>query len=504
MKKNIMLVVLLGSSFAISANIRKPVVIKSMPLPALPEFVLSTQGLEADAYKAQLQKKMNESKKLNRQIAQTDTIDEKGFLSESYIQIRNQFFAIKNAEQLDAMITQLSQDDYFNKLDRDGQFLALQFTGLKTYKSFFYRARTYVGRHSAIRSAFVTSLRLAAVAQQRFSPTAEQKALFDYFTTPINGMGSDIVSDADVENFLASEIMPATNVTYKRLTLLIKKDDKPIHWDNKVYASFANFADSADRYAQIGLPEQFLLLAGFEQTIAGQLVSSAYSLTGYSEMINALTTQFGVDSLNLLTKVDGISAKKRFEILKRYPQLFSLKAGGAGYTQAAFGFLKASLQNSKTAWAYLQMNQPANTQIAFVINPQNLMPFSRQINSGFTNLDSLFSGTELSSAVINGEKISINFEKLFTNPPQSMAQFYPTQFNTEKAVLTKMVNGKATDYRNYLTDSASGWDYSAFKTYLPTVKAVNSKTADVSKELRVISQIWGANVLGVSLSALVF
>ncbi len=504
MKKNIMLVVLLASSIAISANKREPVVIKSMPLPALPEFVLSTQGADADSYQAELQKKMNASKKFNRQIAQTDTIDEKGFLSESYIQIRNQFFNIKNPEQLDAMINQLSQDEYFNKLDRDGQFLALQFTGLKTYKSFFYRARTYVGKHSAIRSAFVTSLRMAAVAQQRFSPTPEQKAVFDYFTTPINGMGSDITTDADVENFLASEIMPATNMTYKRLSILIKKEDKPIHWDNKVYASFANFSDSADRYAQIGLPEQFLLLAGFEQTIAGQLVSSAYSLTGFSEMINSLTTQFGVDSLNLLTKVDGISAKKRFDILKRYPNLFSLKAGGAGYTQAAFGFLKASLQNTKTAWIYIQNNQSSNSQIAFVINPQNLMPFSRQINSGFTNLDSLFSGSELSSAVINGEKISINFEKLFTNPPQSMMQFYPTQFNTENSNLTKTVNGKPTNYRNYLTDSATGWDYAAFKSYLPKVKAVNSKTADVSKELRIISQIWGANVLGVSLGALVF
>jgi hypothetical protein len=505
MKKNVILVVLLASSFVFAANNKKSTQNMSKPLPALPKLVLSTDGKNPDEYKTFVHKKMEESQKLNRQIAQTDTIDEKGFLSESFIQVRNQFFAVQSAEQFDAFINKVSADEYFSKLDRDGQFLALQFLSLKPYKSFTYRAATFVGRHSVIRSAIITNLRLAAVAQKQFNSTPEQKAIFDFITMPLEGMGSDIDTDSDMENFINAELRPATEKIYLKYIDVIEKSTRPIHWDNKVYASFANFSDSADRYAQIGLPEQYLILAGIEQTIAGQLVTSAYSLEGFSEMINRMAKEFGIDSMNILSKVDGLSAKKRFEILKKYPHLFTLKSGGAGYTKVAYDYLKASLQNTKLAWSAIQKNQNSNlTGVAFAINPQTLMPFGRQINAGLSNLDNLFSGSDLSSAVVNGDKINISFEKLFSNPPASLSQFYPVQFNNEKPEGTKTVNGKLVKYRNYLSDSSTAWNYQSFKAYAPNLKSNDNKTADVSKDISVLSQVWGANILGFSISGLVF
>ncbi len=503
MKKNAVLVVLLATSFTLASANKKMTTHSLKALPPLPLFVLSTDGKSDVDYKISTQMKMTESQKYNRQIAQTDTIDEKGFLTDSFIQIRNQFFAVQSADQLDALINKVSDNEYYNKLDRDGQFLALQLIGLKPYKSVIYRMRTYLGKHTAVRSAIITNLRIAAVAQRNFNSTPEQKAIFDFLTSPMAGMKSDITSDAKLENFLIEEIMPETDKVYRKFTALIHISEKPIHWDNKVYASFANFSDSADRFAQIGIPEQYLILAGFEQTIAGQLVTAAYSLEGFSDMLNSMAKEFGVDSMNPFTKVDGMSAKKRFAILNKYPQLMILKSGGAAYTKAAYGFLKTSLQNTKIAWNFIQRNQ-TNSQIAFAINPQLFTPFNRQINTGLSNLDALFSDAELSSAVINGDKINISFEKLFTNPPQSLSQFYPTEFNTEKAVLTKTVDGKNFEYRNYLSESATGWNHQNFKTYLPNIKSTNDKTVNIAKELRVLSQVWGANILGVSMGALVF
>lgn len=503
MKKNIMLVVLLSASLASAVGAKAAPRLPSKPLPPLPQFVLSTDSKDEASYKVSTQKKLNESQKMNRQIAQTDTIDEKGFLTPSFIEVRNQFFAVQSAEQLDAFINKLSDQDYYNKLDRDGQFLALQFISLKPYKSFVYRAKTYLGKHTVIRSAIITNLRIAAVAQKQFGAAQEQKAIFDYITTPMADMGSEIVTDADLEVFLIKEVMTATDANYRKYLTVVQKAEKPIRWDNKVYASFANFADSADRYAQVGMAEQYLILAGLEQTIAGQLVTAAYSLEGFSEMVNRMSKEFGIDSMNMITKVDGMSSKKRFEILSKYPHLFKLKPGGEAYTRAAFGFLKASLQNTKLAWNSIDKNQ-TNSQITFAINPQVLTPFNRQINSGFANLDSLFSNGELSSSVVNGEKISINFEKLFTQPPQSVTIFYPTEFNSEKPVLTKTVNGKKMEYRNYLSDSAKAWSYSSYKEYVPNLKSQDGKNADIAKELRVLSQVWGANVLGLSIGALVF
>ncbi len=504
MKKNIMLVVLLASAFAFSATAKKNINLKSMALPALPNFVLSTDGANSEAYKSTVQKKLNESQKANRHIAQTDTMDEKAFLSPSFIKVRNQFLAVQSPEQLDGMITELSVKENFDKLDRDGQFLALQFIALKPYKSFIFRAKTYLGTHTAIRSGIITSLKSASVAQQIFNQGAEQKALFDYVTTPMAGMGAEILTDVNMEGFMVNELMPAANSNYMKFSVLLANSDKPIHWDNKVYASFANFSDSADRYAQIGLPEQYLMLAGFEQSLAGLLMTSAYSLEGFSEMVNRMAKEFGVDSMNVLAKVDGLSAAKRFKILSQYPNLFQLKSNGAAYTTAAYGFVKASLQNTKLAWSYVNANQSGNSQTAFWLNGQNLLPFSRQINAGLSNFDNLFASGQLSSAVVNGEKININFEKIFTSPPQSLSQFYPTEFDNSGKTLTKTIGAQKYTYTNYKMDSATAWNADVFKVYLPDVKMNGNKTTNITRELRVLSQVWGANILGLSISGLVF
>jgi hypothetical protein len=502
MKKNVILVILLAASITSAKADKHKVTQSTNPLPPLPEFILSTDGQTDVEYKKSTTQSLYRAQKNTRQIAQTDTIDENGFLTKSFIEIRDQFFAVKSAEQLDALIDKVSNAEYYNKLDRDGQFLALQFVGLKPYKSIIYRMRTYLGKHTALRSGIVTNLRIAAVAQNVFNPTPEQKAIFDYLTTPIAGMDSDIDTDIDLETFLVKTVVPSASETYKKFTALVRASERPIHWDNKVYASFANFSDSADRYAQIGMSEQYLILAGFEQSIASLLVTSAYSLEGFSDMIKRMSNEFGIDSFNPLTKVNGLTAKKRFSILKQFPKLMTLKPGGEKYTFAAYGFLKASLVNTKLAWNSLDKNE-TRSQISFVLNPQLLAPYNRQINSGLANLDTLFSGEDLSSAVVNGDKININFNKLFSKPP-NMTDLYPISFNQDKENLTKIVGGKSLSYRNYLSESATGWNYQAYKVYLPNIKSSNDKTADVSKELSILSQVWGANILGISMSNFVF
>lgn len=471
-------------------------------LPDLPEYQLSTENISKDLYESSAKAKFSESEKSKRKIALSDTIDEKGFLSPSYILVRDEFLAVKNPEQLDVLVIKYSNSENMAKLDRDGQFLALQLAALKPYKSFYFRAKGYLGKNTAIRSFVVTSLKTSAKAQQVFNPTQEQKAVFDYVTTPVGNVGSSINTDRDLENYIANEVLSSAVSTYNAYVKILKSASKPIHWDNKVMVSFATFADSADRFVQIDLPEQFLMMAALEQAVAGVLLTSAYSLDGFSDMVKRMSNEFGIDVVT--PGVEGISSKKRFQILAKYPSLFNLKQNGDVYTKAAYGFIKAAYLNSKVAWKFINQNPQGNAQTTLWLNPQTLLPFSRQINASLNNFDFLFSNEQMTSAVVNGEKVNINFQKIFSEPPKSLSSFYPTQFNSEPEFLEKEIKGTKYRYRNYLTESSVSWSYAEYSRYMPDVRSTDKKNTDVSRELRVLSQVWGANILGFSLASFVF
>lgn len=455
----------------------------------------------------------------------------------------------ESPERLQEIINEYSSR--YNSLSPEAKMVVLQLRGLVPYKSFFVRAKAYFGSGTAIRSAIVTMLRNSAVGLQVFFPTGQTNpvnhwnVVFRYMTEPMAGMGPPIKDDKDLQDFTFGVIKSNGPLLTEMEKLLVNNEQ--IWWDNKLYASFANFTNEKDRYTKLGKIEMSAILSGAYAAQSGLQFSAAYSFEGLAASIRTTSSFFGMEqfgnSINFTPKskddVHGLKSKERFQTLRHYPTLFVRRGDYAKYTYSgndkekivgAFQYLKSSVRYGRESWKALE-NMSPESRPNFLIDPGTVTPFNRFYSAGFQNLADLIEGREVSngknnlSTVINGEVISMNLEKFYAEPPSSMSVFYPVAFDNGP----EEFNNKPglPKYRNYLQGSPVAWDASAYKPYFSeisevscppaqsqctrpgscpevTVVRVEKCTRDVSKYARILSQTLGVAGFGAVMAGMVF
>ena len=478
-------------------------------------------------------------KKGNRKFSQSvmDVPAIEATFSEDFMQLRAELIGgklsaqgrqdavggVKTPEELETLIKKYSDSANYNALSPQAKMVAIQLKALAPYKSFFYRAQAYFGKGTAIRSMIVTLLRNSSTAIQTFFPvngtvaTNQWEVVFDYMTQPMSGMGPAISTDEDLHNFVL-QIISANAQLINEMVAIYKSTDQ-IWWDNKLYMSFANFTSEKDRYIKLGKPEMETILAGTLSGYSGLTATAAYSFTGLSDSIRETGKFFGIEETrNILTsdrndKVMGLKASKRFETLRKFPQLFVLLPNGEKMMAASYNSLVGSVRYAKIAWQGMKALEGKDRQ-DFLFDPRAVLPFNRIAGTNFDTVEALISDKGARSTMIQGELVKVNISEFYKNPPRALSSLYPVAFKGGSETLPKTVDGKALTFRNYKQGSPVAWSANAYKKYFPELKKsscptdivgmVEECTTDVSAYARNLSQTWGGAGFGAIISGMVF
>jgi hypothetical protein len=471
----------------------------------------------------------------NRKIASTDFADESTVLSEQYRNIRNSLIggplyqggkAIKTApeakasEDITNLLTELEKN--FNAgayTEPDAQMLAAQLLMLKPFRGLIHRGRNIFEAQGTARGAHamaVTALRVAAGGIEVYLPTPQWKAGFAYAVEPINaaqpatctkpggwGAQCDITNDATFQLWTRSEVLPQLLILNNTLAKL--NFTKPVYWDNQILNGKANFTSSKDRLIRLGEAERLLMLSGVQAAISSLYGINAFHFDGFFKSFDSIGAVYG---FQVMFDAGRATAEGRFAAIRKYPDLFRYKketpAESAHYMAMSYSALKQSINNAYLAYTALNGHESDTNLQQNLIDPRLIAPFSRILNTGFSNafVISGIAGGDVMSAVVNGEKVTVDLKAFYTNPPDSLQDFMPVPGGFEGGPdwNTKVVNGKPVKYRNYLKGRPIAWNYGVYGRYFPGVGGRD----DVERTARVLSQSWGGFLLGIPLSMVMF
>ena len=314
-----------------------------------------------------------------------DTIDEETVLTEDMKNFRNEiiggpmyvnnqksdksFSGIKTKEELDRFLNKIDKD--YATYTPDVQILVAQMVPMRAFRSFIFRAQELVGAFSASRSMVVTSLRMIAAGLNNYTEGMSQwEAGFSYLTEPMAGLGNRLDTEKGIQNFLRLEVEPEMKNLRSRIEKI--RLDKPVYFDNKIFAATMKFGDDNDRFIRFGEAERHALLASIYMTQASLYMACAYDLTGMFQAMNDVGQIYGFDALDF--KVDGATAEVRTAKLNSHSSLFKLinysddYAHSTSYTKAAYSYIEVAVQQAEASWNEIQKNSN-NSQFFNNLNP---------------------------------------------------------------------------------------------------------------------------------------
>lgn len=422
---------------------------------------------------------------------------------------------VVSVADLDRVVNKYSDPEKYQTLSNEARFLALQLRTLKTFKSFIFRARKYVDNISATRTLIVTMLRNQLAGIQTFFPVNGNAnvnhwdVVFRYLTEASDDMDFEINSDDSLYLFLTYVTYDFAGIASDYSTLVEEK--KAIWWDNKLYMSFANFASEKDRYVKLGEAEQLALHSAVMLNLSGLYATTAYSLTGLQASTKKVGNLFGIDGVRDFARAlrtgqgaDGMTSESRIDVLSEHNELFRLTSDGATRMGYAYEALRDSVRSANASFERAKNN--GDSQSLFDAGVAN--GFGRVGDTSFRNLDNLFEKNEITSTILNGERIEVSLKKFYDSPPESLQELYPQAWKTEIPRARKVTAwGKEELQRSYDYGMATSWKLAPYRKLFPRIpasKANPEQTEDVGKYARVLSQTWGASAFAIPLSAFVF
>lgn len=424
---------------------------------------------------------------------------------------------VTTVEQLDQIINKYSEPATYKVLSNQAKFVALQLRSLKSFKSFIFRAKLYIGNISATRTMIVTALRSQIAGIQSFFPVLGNSSVnhwevvFNYITQNTPNMGPEIRNDQDLYVFftqLAYDYAQIVN-DFKEI---VTQNFKPIWWDNKLYMSFASFASEKDRYVLLDKPELYALYSASLMNLSVLSSTTAYSFDGLQSSIKAIGQLFGVDSISDAISgalngqgADGMSSYSRIKVLNSHPNLFVIMPDGKKRMSLAYDYLKASVRAARVSYEETK-KLPEGKQNLF--DPRVANAFNRIGNSSFANIDTLVDEKDVvTSAVLNGERVKVSLKNFYDNPPERLSELYPTNWDlsTEhKKLKIPNYSNKGQFLRNYKHGMATEWKLEPYKRIFPEISGNGDKTKEVPKYARILSQTWGSAVFAIPLGAAIF
>lgn len=504
---------------AVSANGAKA---KPVPESAfLPPPPAPTGFMTEEVYN----QKLKEVRSTTRRVADVDNVDEASAMSDDLKNIRAEIIGgdvwakgqktgqvkkgIQSSEEIPALIEVLEKK--YDSYPMDAKFVAAQIIAIKPYRSIIYRARHLIDRAEYTKAMVITTLRATASGQNVFFPTAQWKAGFDYLTKPSANMGPDIENEAQLQSYIQTDVLESVQDLKKRMEVMNFKT--PIYFDSKMAYSSANFFSDDDRFALIGETERNTALAGLNFTISSMHYAQAYNWNGMFETADKMARVYGfrngLSAALSVDFVDGATAQKRNEVLKRNSALFTLRKGGEKWTAAAYSYFKEGVRYSRLAWDAAKKDGSSNSNLNMLLDPRGVLPITRQGDTALKNVESLTVGNGptdavFTSAIIGNESVKVNVNAIFNNPPQDMKAFLPTAYEGgSRVIASEFARDKGGQlrggYRNYMYGSPTKWcinncvgatgEANSYGVYFPEVKTAE----EVQDAARILAQTWGGS-----------
>lgn len=422
-------------------------------------------------------------------------------LSPQFKDMRESFLAVNNKSDLSKWLTNLdknlnkaleakSQDPKAN----DYVFTASLATLAIEFESFIYRSVDLVDNYKSLRSMFINWLMLNDSVQKVYLPTKQADALFSYVTEPPE-QGAPRAGFSDMAKMQA--MLYETAERYKKVynaLAAIKLGSSPLIFDNKLVYGTGAFGDDIKRYYEIGDAELQATLASLAMSIHGIYVFNAYNLDAVPELAQDVGHLFGLDGFRW-GDPEGTTTKKKVDLIKKFPQFWTLKeVSGPKDMAAAYKYFALAANHADLAYKSIEKRDNTTDKEVtafdrFFLNPMRQSAHSIPNRRAVDNLLAMIQGETKVRSQITGEEITINLKQFYQNPPKDMKRLLPIKFVGESAgpegAQFKQTPG-GLKYRNYSWGSPTAWSDQDYKPYL----GVTSST-DVQKASRILVQSWG-------------
>lgn len=477
-----------------------------------------------------LEKQRKKNTKNNRKIANTDRVDYAVVFEDDVKNLSSEFIGgsfwkdgkpteakvvgIKTSEELAALIDKYDDEDTYNKLSPQAQWVASQLASLKPFRGIITRLRPLISKSDAafVHSFIVTWVRSVNAGISAFNPNSEWEAGFDYVVKPFPGMDKEIETEKELYLFVRDKVLSSLRTFNSRMRALVYKgenldelrdDFEPFYFDNKLLYSTMNVVDEQDRFIVIDRGEVHSTISLINLAMSATEYGLAYDWTGLLNTINRIALTYGFN--NILTPKPGkMTAKRRIDAIRKNEELLtllepskSMPAGGVVWTKSAFPWLKEGVRQGRLAWTYTRNYQGYGNEQRPLLDPRGFVPFQRIIDTSFDAVEDLIDGQGVRSSMIRGEEVKVDFERLFNEPPKDLKAFLAVGFKSGKKELvepkTKM------KYRNYAFENPDQWDLEVYKPYFPEIAQEG-----VPNAIRVMSQAWGGSILGAAFFPVLF
>lgn len=492
-----------------------------------------------------------------------------------FVELRNKLIGdgtkskgVQNPSSLQAIIAEYSNSTKYNSLSLPAKLVALQLRALAPFRGFIFRARQYTGRVSAARTMIVSMLNAQMAGINMLFPfTAstnnQWEVVFRYITEPTPEIEFEISTDEALYSaytHIASELSKVHNDFGE----IAKNTSAEIWWDNKMFMAFSNMSVSNDRFVKLGFVELNAMYSGFSLALSSLYSTIAYTFTGLQEVLKSNGHFFGIgitmndlsldgdifnpnvnfhslkskmetSALNMNSFAnlggDGFTSFARIGILNSHPELFKLNGKyGRDAMEKAYRYLVTAARSANAAFITSQNSSNASDD-SYLFDSRVAQVFQRTVGTSLSNLQTLVTGMSavgdakanvecsagathtLDSVLINGERIKMNIAGFYCNPPESLSELYPQDWETGLKSTKVSAWGQMKSVRNYKYGMATAWKTSAYQKIFPEIKTERTVrrngepvdvTSDVAKYNRILLQTWGGVAFALPISAVMF
>jgi hypothetical protein len=444
------------------------------------------QKIEAgDAQK--IAKQIRESEK-KRTPAQTEAMLKKEGSAEMEA-ITERFLGAKDSDELDGLLSEMDKN-YDSYQNTDAKVFAAHAVPLRSIRGLVWKLRrTFEGNSNAVHSRVLTVAKRIASDHMVFFPVDHVAVVYEYLVSPYfenSKLATDFRDEVDLQIWLSGRVFQSLVKSRERLMAL--KLDPPVKFDQRLL-----FGRDSFKYGEF---ERALSEGAFAAALANIAVIRAYDVRGSISLSKDIGMLYGIDGF--LNDVSGVSGKKITEVISssKYQTLGTLTADGQKWMSEQ-ALIYSRIAIDRTYAAFEASSEARKDEGSFLVNTG----IFRVNRDGFgTNLNMLrrianSTTVEALRSSVTGEVIEIDFNKLYTSPPQDLKLFLPPpkSFDNAKevsrmaAVDTEGKTRRKVTYRNYKEGRPLKWRTAVYQQYFPSVKT----DEDVNRLARVLSHSGG-------------
>lgn len=506
----------------------------------------------------------------------TDILDDKMAGDKDFVTLRRELIGdgtpgnkgVLNPNDLDAIITKYSAK--YHDISPSAKLAVLQLRALEPFRGFIFRVRSYTGKVSALRTMVVSLLNAQIAGIKMLFPIMNTginhwEVIFKYLTEPTENLEFEITSDNLLHQAYV-EIADKLEKVHLDFGQLVSNDKVDIWWDNKMFMAFSNMTEDRDRFVRLGFVELNAMYSAFSLNLSALFSTISYSFTGLKSVLkhfgqfmgvginmndlhltndilhsaldfNSLKTEMEekILTINDFSKMggDGFSSFVRIGILNSHPDLFVLNQNGHLTMIKAYQYLVESARSANLAFnTSVNTVSNNNDSNSFLFDSRVALVFNRTFGTSLENIITLVTGLKevssnvrihcnksskkdesISSVLIGSEKVRLNVKAFYCDPPKSISEFYPQDWETNSKSSKVMAWGENKTLRNYRYGMAKSWKFNPYIKIFPDI--ANSKeivrnrqtikvTDEVAKYNRILLQTWGGVAFAIPMSAIMF